>query len=228
MVPALPPRLPAPGPPRILAGALLGLLSVRGGSGKPEALHRLFPCRKRQPSPARGVPLAPGAPDPSGAPPRRCGRAGSRGDSWGGGPDLPARSMGRGAVPRRLRYKGAAVRRPLSPRRRAHHGHAGPAAAAAAAAATAARGLRRAPRAPQVSPRTPARPPLGLHPGLALTRPPPPPQGPATLGRDVHERAQPPAGQRAAAAAAAGPGGEAQVRGGGEPRGNGGPLPTAD
>ncbi|KAL4830271.1 hypothetical protein H8958_017716, partial [Nasalis larvatus] len=50
-------------------------------------------------------------------------------------------------------------------------------------------------------------------PRAALTPTPDRPQGPATLGRDVHQRAQPPAGGRAAPAAAAGPGGEAQRAG---------------
>lgn len=54
------------------------------------------------------------------------------------------------------------------------------------------------------APRPPARP--------ALTPAPTPPQGPPALGRDVHQRAQPPAGKCAAAAAAPGPGREAQVR----------------
>ncbi|XP_064145001.1 cadherin-related family member 5 [Loxodonta africana] len=66
---------------------------------------------------------------------------------------------------------------------------------------------------------SPRRPTASSLPGVARPlgspwRPDPalrPPKGSETLGWDVHKRAEPPAGQRAAAAAAPGPGGKAQV-----------------
>lgn len=154
------------------------------------------------PAAPAGVPLSPGArPQRArrGAPPRRWGRAGGRGDSWGGGPDLPARSMGRGSggaepgrrrpPPAPLPLPGAAIKGPRP------HGRSAPARrppwplgpCCCCYCCCRRRCSGAAPRAPRPpgEPAAPGPAPARPHPAPALTTPPGPLRVPSAGPRDT-------------------------------------------
>lgn len=168
---------------------------AEAGSARRGTRPGCLPAPARRPAPASPAPWRPPArlstPDP-GAPLRR----GGPGDSCWGGSDSVSMHGARPDAGRPPPAPGAAIKGAAAgafPRPRPRHGPT-PLPVAAAAAVTG--GLHRAPRARS---RLQGRPRA---------------QGPATFRRDPDERAEPPAGPRAAAAAAAGPAGQAQVSGG--------------
>lgn len=198
-----------PSPPPLCPAARTACRGPLQGSPRPRvpppsvpaATLRSHLCAQTFPPLARATapPDEPRLPAPAcrGAPTRRWGRAASRGDSCGGGPDLPAdrwgaaraaRSRGGadapGQPPARHPPPGASIkggaglrlRSQRSATRSAHHGPPGP--AAAAAAVSAAPRLRRAPRAPQVSPRSRSPHRSTGPPSRPCVCPPPPPAWP--------------------------------------------------